>query len=224
MAPEKRERTNMRGTCVFGVLCLIMPYTAASKLAESNMGSAVVNELYSWGLNSVGQLGLVDFHDRTKPSVISVLRAPNITHLAVGGSEKVDSHSLAIAVPGKLFTTGDNTYGQLGLGDNTDRESFVPVRTVFAETFVAVSAGETHSLALTDKGEIYAWGSNTRGQIALEDTATPSSAPRKLTVPKYLALELEPPIEPKTIKFRGIAAGAWHSSMPAVDMLAEYAG
>ena len=44
---------------------------------------------------------------------LSVLKGKNITHLALGGSEQVDSHTLAIVHPGKLFATGDNTYGQL---------------------------------------------------------------------------------------------------------------
>lgn len=44
---------------------------------------------------------------------LSVLKGKNITHLAVGGSEQVDSQTLAIVSPGKLFTAGDNTYGQL---------------------------------------------------------------------------------------------------------------
>ena len=44
---------------------------------------------------------------------LTVLKGKNITHLALGGSEQVDSHTIAIVYPGKLFSTGDNTYGQL---------------------------------------------------------------------------------------------------------------
>lgn len=44
---------------------------------------------------------------------MSVLTGKNITQLAMGGSEQVDSHTLAIVEPGKLYATGDNTYGQL---------------------------------------------------------------------------------------------------------------
>ena len=44
---------------------------------------------------------------------MTVLTGKNITQLAMGGSEQVDSHTLAIVEPGKLYATGDNTYGQL---------------------------------------------------------------------------------------------------------------
>jgi hypothetical protein len=44
---------------------------------------------------------------------VTVLTGKNITQLAIGGSEQVDSHTLAIVEPGKLYATGDNTYGQL---------------------------------------------------------------------------------------------------------------
>jgi len=188
-----------------GLQVLVLPLnTLGSSTREGNdeVGASSertsIHEVYGWGLNSVGQLGLVDFQDRRKPALLSVLKGKNITHLAVGGSEQVDSQTLAIVSPGKLFTAGDNTYGQLGVGDNTDRESFEPVQAVFQKTFVAVACGEAHSVALADDGEVYVWGSNTRGQLCMRDNAAQSSVPTALVLP------LPDPVV-------GVTAGAWHT-------------
>jgi alpha-tubulin suppressor-like RCC1 family protein len=48
----------------------------------------------------------------------------------------------------------------------------------------AIAAGGWHSLALTESGEVYAWGSNGHGQLGLGDTnnrLTPTEVHR--TVP-----------------------------------------
>ncbi|MDR2638688.1 MAG: hypothetical protein LBC09_02490 [Helicobacteraceae bacterium] len=37
------------------------------------------------------------------------------------------AHSLALDKEGKLYATGDNEYGQLGLNDKTDRDTFTLV-------------------------------------------------------------------------------------------------
>ena len=67
-------------------------------------------QVYSWGCNSSGQLGLGDFVDRRAPAHIEGLWALPVASLAAG-----DSHSAALTANGFLFAWGANEKGQLGL-------------------------------------------------------------------------------------------------------------
>ncbi|MHC4500032.1 MAG: right-handed parallel beta-helix repeat-containing protein, partial [Planctomycetota bacterium] len=82
---------------------------------------------------------------------------------------------------GRVYTWGRNTksiYGDYGgrLGDGTYEDSNTPVivlsgeqdpndQNSFLEDIFAISAGESHSLALDVNGFVYAWGDNQWGQL-----------------------------------------------------------
>ena len=92
------------------------------------------------------------------------------------------NHSLGVRSDGTLWAWGYNAYGQLGLGDTTDRWS--PTQVGSAANWVAVSAGYRHSLGVRSDGTLWAWGRNTHitaktdanpeitshGQLGLGDT------------------------------------------------------
>lgn len=71
------------------------------------------------------------------------------------------THSAALE-QGRVWTWGDNTYGQLGQPDAWRVHSPRPVPGL--ENVVAVAAS-WHTLALTADGTVYAWGRNTFGQL-----------------------------------------------------------
>ena len=66
--------------------------------------------MFSWGANSVGQLGLGDRQDRKAPALVDALWALPVVQLAAG-----DGHSLALTTNGHMFAWGSNDSGQLGL-------------------------------------------------------------------------------------------------------------
>jgi hypothetical protein len=70
-------------------------------------------QVYSFGFNGKGQLGLGDYLDRSAPVSIEISR---ITAISAGGS-----HSLISNVQGLIFSFGGNDAGQLGLGDKEER-------------------------------------------------------------------------------------------------------
>ena len=71
-----------------------------------------------------------------------------------------------------LYATGRNSFGQLGLGDTADRNTF----TVVGSGYTAIAAGTFHSLAL--KGtDLYATGYNGFGELGLGDNAGRNTFP-----------------------------------------------
>ena len=53
----------------------------------------------------------------------------------------------------------------------SDTQSFCrEPKTLIGREFKQFSLGYGHSLALADKGEVYSWGWNKRGQLGLSDT------------------------------------------------------
>jgi alpha-tubulin suppressor-like RCC1 family protein len=123
-------------------------------------------KVYAAGYNEYGQLGLGDTTDRNTFTKVTSLSGKNITAIFAG-----DYHSLALSSDGKVYATGQNAYGQLGLGDTTDCNTFTDVTSLSGKTIIAISVGGFHSLALSNDGKIYATGNNYYGQLGLGDNA-----------------------------------------------------
>ncbi|WP_418657947.1 RCC1 domain-containing protein, partial [Clostridioides difficile] len=87
----------------------------------------------------------------------------------INNVEKVACGSMtvfALANNGRLYSAGNNTYGQLGLGDEAVRDSFAVVD---INNVKEIACGTTHTLILTSNGELYATGRNDEGQLGLGD-------------------------------------------------------
>jgi alpha-tubulin suppressor-like RCC1 family protein len=90
-----------------------------------------------------------------------------------------DSHSCAVNASGGVLCWGDNTYNQLGDGTTTNRATPTPVSGLGGGV-IAVSAGGSHSCAITSTGAVYCWGENSAGQLGDGTTtqrATPTLVP-----------------------------------------------
>ena len=71
-------------------------------------------------------------------------------------SAGLGTHVLATTLGGALYAWGMNDYGQLGLGDTTNRNA--PVQVGSVENWASISAGSTHSVAVNNAGELFTWG------------------------------------------------------------------
>jgi E3 ubiquitin-protein ligase HERC2 len=129
------------------------------------------SKVYSWGLGDGGLLGLGNTDTQLSPKVISSLNDVNITYVACGGL-----HTLAINKQGHVYSWGRGEGGQLGIpsdqfGSKTQESySSTPKRirgAIDGKVIVKVAAGEAHSLALTQNGEVYGWGYTNSGQLGL---------------------------------------------------------
>jgi len=82
-----------------------------------------------------------------------------------------DLTSALITAAGQLYTFGDNSQGQLGLGNGIFRTQLTVdrptrVQDIFDQV-TQVSCGHRHSLALTNQGRIFGFGSNRRHEMGL---------------------------------------------------------
>jgi alpha-tubulin suppressor-like RCC1 family protein len=122
-------------------------------------------KVYAAGWNSGGQLGLGDAKYYNGFTEVSSLGGKNIIAITAGYA-----HSLVLGSDGKVYAAGDNSEGQLGLGDKNNRNIFTEVSSLGGKNIVAIYAGYTHSLALGDDGKVYAAGHNSEGQLGLGDS------------------------------------------------------
>jgi E3 ubiquitin-protein ligase HERC4 len=78
-------------------------------------------------------------------------------------------HSIAVNEWGQVFAWGLNSMGQCGLDNDISDYHPVPklVKSLATKTVVQVACGHFHTLALTNAGEIYAFGANGYGQLGL---------------------------------------------------------
>ena len=79
------------------------------------------------------------------------------------------SHSMALGLGGAVYCWGKNTQGQCGMGHVDELLRPIVNKTLQGERVVQLVAGWEHSIALTDNGSVYGWGSgykdNRRGVV-----------------------------------------------------------
>ena len=114
--------------------------------------------VWSWGLNTSGQLGRTGTTHDYIPLEIPGLA--NIVAVAAGAE-----HSLALTAEGTVYGWGRNSNGQLGNGQS-GYVNPVPEKIERLTGIMEIAAGDNHTLALkNDRTTIWAWGSNVYGQI-----------------------------------------------------------
>lgn len=93
-------------------------------------------------------------------------------------------HAIALLKDGTVWGWGENDYGQLGIGDLTDRP--VATKVDLDGVFVAIGAGKFHSMALKNDGTVWTWGLN--GSYRLGYTAPPPEPPEgSSNIPRQVA-------------------------------------
>lgn len=133
---------------------------------ESNHSLALKDDstVWAWGYNQFGQLGdgsTVTSGCYCKTTAVQVSGLSGVTAIATGSH-----HSLALKSDGTVWAWGGNTYaGQLGDGTNVDKTT--PVQVSGLTGIVAITAGDFHSLAIKNDGTLWAWGSNSYGELGV---------------------------------------------------------
>ena len=127
--------------------------------------------LYAWGADQAGQLGTGAYASEATP--VPVAESPGLTFTEVAAG---DDHSLALTSTGTVYAWGSNEMGQLGLGLPAGGAEPLMTQVVGPggvgklTGVVAVTAGAFTSYALTDTGQVYAWGLDQFGQLGQPPT------------------------------------------------------
>lgn len=159
-----------RAVLVVAAALAVLPSAAFSATVAAGNSHTVVRtstgDVYSWGLNANGQLGIGSTTSTTLPTQVTTLSG--VTAVAAGVS-----HTLVLKSDGTVWAFGLNTSGQLGDGSTTQRTS--PVQITTLSSIVAIAAGDNHSVALKNDGTIYSWGNGGNGQLGDGGTSNRNS-------------------------------------------------
>ena len=151
------------------------------------------------GRNSAGQLGYAinteNIGDTTAsmenfgPVVLSSSTTVSVDAVAVGGkstcvilSDSKSSTDTYTSEAGNVKCWGDNTYGQLGIGQeasslpgvgksaNEMGDNLASVNLGTGRTAAKIAVGTYHVCALLDNSDVKCWGLNDKGQLGQGDT------------------------------------------------------
>ena len=191
---------------------------------QHSIAATSCGEIYTWGKNRSGQLGLGDKETRPVPTLIpysSFIQdatfpssSPHVNHteattsvLSIADEESKEPSFVctrvlaafdftAVLCSGVVYTWGGNNYGQLGLGDLQKR--FSPC--VVMNDVVSISCGWKHMLVLSSSSCVFAWGRCNFGQLGtgIKTKCSPTRVEIKV--------DSEGPVEV-------VACGSEHSSL-----------
>ncbi|MEO6527761.1 MAG: hypothetical protein ABIP93_14155 [Gemmatimonadaceae bacterium] len=164
-------------------------------------GIRVDGQLYCWGSNGSGQLGVIQargecsrVRSRCEASPRAVAPAERFAQVSVG-----DRHSCAVTIDGEIRCWGENIQYQTAVEAET--YVLVPTPVLPGARMIQVAAGSSHSCAVRAGGVVYCWGEGRLGALGRGDTSS-SVIPR--------------PIQSDQ-RFTQVSAGRWRSCAVAVD-------
>ena len=124
------------------------------------------DDVKCWGRNNFGQLGDGTTTNRTSPPSSAITFPTGRTPVAIADSGAGLYHACALLDDGNVSCWGGNSWGQLGDGTATDRNTPVLTDSLgTGRTAVHVTTGLHHACALLDNGDITCWGHNSDGQL-----------------------------------------------------------
>jgi alpha-tubulin suppressor-like RCC1 family protein len=150
-----------------------------------------VYEIKRYGKSSL--IAFSDNNSRIESLIVKELCYKKVIDFANG-----DNHCLALTEDGYVYCWGDNSSGQLRNGRKVDNKK-PELNEYMSDLFITdVKCGSSHSVALTNTGEVYSWGFYRSGL-----TGYLSGADYQITPIKVDGFDGK--------KVKAISCGYWHS-------------
>lgn len=167
-------------------------FVAVSAGGSHTVALSDAGQVYAWGANDKGQLGIGSTSDERQPVRANTPREMAFSAVAAG-----DGFTLALASSGQLYAWGWNSFGQLGIGSTTDQTEPAAVHAPDGVQFTQVATGLYRVVALATDGSVYAWGWNDQGQLG-DGTKVDQTVPVRLH-------------SPPGVTFKQLASGTFES-------------
>ncbi|MCK7488541.1 MAG: InlB B-repeat-containing protein [Bacillus subtilis] len=125
------------------------------------------HQVYTWASNNYGQVGNGTTTDQSTPLNITrffgLVGAEHIVQVSAG-----DGHNIALSSTGRVFTWGYGIHGELGYGGTANRLTPTDITAQFKlsdDVITYVQAGVYNSFAISQNGQVFAFGYNSYAQI-----------------------------------------------------------
>ncbi len=148
-------------------LCINMDANSSYSAAATEIQpSEPMTEVFAWGSDRFGQLGLGSPQNRAYATPRYCTFPVQIVSVSCGSD-----HSALLTSDGRVFTSGSNVSGRLGIGDRGVKLSSAPcfVESLASSQMKEISCGSAHTAAVSTEGYIYAWGVGDYGALGLGD-------------------------------------------------------
>ena len=132
--------------------------------------------VFSCGYNYNGQLGRTEDTANPASTPSQIYSLGGISAIACGGD-----HTVFLTNYGKVYSCGRYNEGQLGQSTSVNPPAQIE-NSIGSLTISAIACGYFHSLFLTNNGKVYATGSNSEGQLGLQQYYFPyKTIPQEIT-------------------------------------------
>ncbi|CDQ93884.1 unnamed protein product, partial [Oncorhynchus mykiss] len=115
--------------------------------------------VFSWGDGDFGKLGRGGSEGCNIPQNIERLNGQGVCQIECGAQ-----FSLALTKSGVVWTWGKGDYFRLGHGTDVHVRKPQMVEGLRGKKIIHVAVGALHCLAVTETGQVFAWGDNDHGQ------------------------------------------------------------
>ena len=140
--------------------------------------------LYAWGNNKDGQLGLgltdeyVAYNKKVDiPGKVKLIKC--------AGDIFTESACYVITEDGALYVWGKNSYGQLEVGNEVNKNTPIKVTAINGKVMELIISNSFSVYAILEDGSLYAWGNNSDGQLGVGDEEN-RNTPTKVNLPSKI--------------------------------------
>ncbi len=151
---------------------------AATAIAAGQQFSLAIGQdgnLYSWGINSSGQLGNGTLNNATTPTRVTLtgitpqtIAATYSVGLLIGADSAGALH---------LYAWGNNSAGAVGNGTTTNQTAPAQVTLPGGVSPASLGISDNQTVVLGSDGQLYAWGDDTDGELGDGKVLTYASQP-----------------------------------------------
>ena len=128
--------------------------------------TTIRKEVYTWGEGKFGRLGHNQERNSLFPRLLESLSREHLKNpkqIACGGF-----HTAVVTDDGCVYTFGGGEHGQLGHGDKINKLKPTLVQALTDTCRITqITCGWSHSVALSEDGQVWTWGNGDHGKLGL---------------------------------------------------------